>query len=62
MDSKAKKEVAKILKEFQVKDAESLYGMAGVHVALLYEQLKPIQEQYGLSEEDMEMALEEILL
>lgn len=63
MDAAVKNEVARLLREeFQATDAESFYGMAGVHAAMLYEALKTLREERGLSEEDMEAILEELLL
>ncbi len=61
MKAEAKDEIAQILEEFAVKDVDSLYALPGVHVALLYESLKPIQEKHGLSPEDMEALLEAVL-
>lgn len=58
----AKEIISQILKdEYCIENVDDLYAQDGVAVAILYENLKPVQEEYDLSDEDMGNILNEIL-
>ena len=58
---KAKQEIYQILYEFQIKNAEDYKNKSGEELAEIYENIKIIQEEYEMSEDDVEMILEGIL-
>lgn len=62
METTAKETIMKILREESgIGSAADIYALAGEGAALLYERLKLVQEEYNLSEDDMESFWEEIL-
>ena len=62
METIAKETIIKILREeFGIGSTADIYALAEEDAALLYEKLKPVQEEYNLPEDDMENILEEIL-
>ena len=58
---KAKQEIYQILYEFQIKNAEDYKNKSGEELAEIYENIKIIQEEYEMSEDDVELILEGIL-
>ena len=61
MDAAVSKEVKKILsEEYGLKTIAELETLDGETLAELYEQLKFVQEEYALLDEDMEDILDEI--
>lgn len=57
----AKETVMEILREHGIKSGKDLFTRDGEEVAELYDCLSPIQEEFDLSEDDMEELMEEIL-
>lgn len=58
---KAKQEIYQILYEFQINNAEDYKNKSGEELAEIYENIKIIQEEYEMSEDDVEVILEGIL-
>ncbi|MBN6709662.1 hypothetical protein JFL47_11565 [Haemophilus haemoglobinophilus] len=58
---KAKQEIYQLLYEFQIKNAEDYKNKSGEELAEIYENIKIIQEEYEMSEDDVEVILEGIL-
>ncbi|GEM_PF-5506637 len=63
MDAAIYQEVKKILsEEYGLQSVDEVETLDGETMAELYEQLKFVQEEYDLSDEDMEDILDEIEL
>ena len=58
---KAKQEIYQLLYGFQIKNAEDYKNKSGEELAEIYENIKIIQEEYEMSEDDVEVILEGIL-
>lgn len=56
-----RKEIYNILAEFSIKNGEDYLNKEPEELAIIYENLKIVQEEYGLSDENMEEALESVL-
>ncbi|MDY5911926.1 MAG: hypothetical protein SPJ62_07980 [Inconstantimicrobium porci] len=62
MDKLAEQSIIKILNdEYGIKNGNDLYKMDSEDVAEIYENLKGEQEEYDLSDEEMEEILDKIL-
>lgn len=62
MDKLAEQSIIKILNdEYGIKNGNDLYKMDSEDVAEIYENLKGEQEEYDLSDEEMEEILDRIL-
>ena len=62
MDKLAEQSIIKILNdEYGIKNGNDLYKMDPEDVAEIYENLKGEQEEYDLSDEEMEEILDKIL-
>lgn len=55
------KEISNILAEFSIKNGEDYLDKEPEELAVIYENLKIVQEEYGLSDEDMEDTLDSLL-
>lgn len=56
-----RKEIRNILAEFSIKNGEDYSNKEEDELAVIYENLKIVQEEYDLSDEDMEEVLESVL-
>lgn len=57
----AKEAMMEVLREYGIESDEEFYAADGETIAELYDYLKAVQEEYDLSEEDMEELMAEIL-
>lgn len=55
------KEIYNILAEFSINNREDYLNTEEDELAVIYENLKIVQEEYGLSDEDMEDTLESLI-
>lgn len=55
------KEIRNILMEFNIKNGEDYLNKEEDELAVIYENLKIVQEEYGLSDEEMEDILDSLL-
>lgn len=55
------KEIYNILAEFSIKNGEDYFDKEPEELAIIYENMKVVQEEHDLSDEDMEEVIESVL-
>ena len=55
------KEIYNILAEFSIKNVEDYFNKEPEELAIIYENMKVVQEEHDLSDEDMEEVIESVL-